>query len=231
MDAIASPLERHGRETCPMLGYNITGLAPRCVLPFAAGGAQLQNLREAVRVHLAQWCVPALVDEAQLVVTELAANVIKHVGEGAAATLIMELNEDRLRIELHDTSSTLPVIADAGCDSECGRGLYLVAAMAADCAASLTAVGKVVWCELSLVPGHDRTRSRRAAAVLRCYCDEAGVRAPASAARVVSLPLVEEIASALISDLLYWLAMRGGSVDDVLSRAQAPCEAEVKSTA
>ncbi|MZE80338.1 ATP-binding protein [Streptomyces xinghaiensis] len=120
----------------------------RSVLTFAAEAVQLRDLRAAVKVQLAQWQVPTLAAEAQLVVTELVTNVVKHVGEGSTVRFVLALDPDRLRIELHDKSPVLPVSRRADCDSECGRGLHLVAVMAADSGANPTAEGKVVWCEL-----------------------------------------------------------------------------------
>lgn len=54
----------------------------RCVMPFEALPGEVRLLRRAVRSALGQWGAQQAVDEAEVVVTELATNVIKHVGEG-----------------------------------------------------------------------------------------------------------------------------------------------------
>ncbi|OFA56556.1 hypothetical protein BEN35_06170 [Streptomyces fradiae] len=177
----------------------------------------MQKLRSLVREQLAQWDLPALAEEIQLTVTELATNVIKHVGEGSAATLILEQLPDRVRVEVHDESRELPVLRDTDCDSECGRGLHLIAAMASDCAAALTSAGKVVWCEFVFVPGYDRSRVDRATAALQRYCDEAGLRVSLSSPPR-SLPLMEELTFALMSDLLHCHSARGGDGLSVIER-------------
>ncbi|MCC3653720.1 ATP-binding protein [Streptomyces sp. S07_1.15] len=203
-----------------MLELGAAETRTRSVIVFAAEATQLQKLRSLVREQLAQWDLPALAEEIQLTVTELVTNVIKHVGAGSAATLILEQLPDRVRVEVHDESRELPVLRDADCDSECGRGLHLIAAMASDCAAVLTSAGKVVWCEFVLVPAYDRSRVDRATAALQSYCDAAGVRVSFSSPPR-SLPLMEELAFALMSDLLHCCAARGGDGMSIVERLAA----------
>ncbi|TQE27157.1 ATP-binding protein, partial [Streptomyces ipomoeae] len=93
-----------------MPGYDITEPRLRCVLPFAAAPAEVRLLRRATAAQLAQWGLPAAADEAELVVTELATNVVRHVGEGASATLVLERRGERLRVEVHDKSRTVPAL-------------------------------------------------------------------------------------------------------------------------
>lgn len=80
---------------------------PRYVVPFEAALYQLSELRRAVRSQLGLWGASAVVEEAELVATELGANVIKHVGRDAAASLVLELRERRVRLEVHDRSRSL----------------------------------------------------------------------------------------------------------------------------
>ncbi|MFG3166551.1 ATP-binding protein [Streptomyces sp. NPDC048200] len=196
----------------------------RCVMPFEAVPAELRLLRRKVRVTLGGWGATAISDEAELVVTELATNVIKHVGEGAAATLVVEPRRSRLRLEVHDRSHALPSRASAHCDAECGRGLHLLAAMSAECGTLLTATGKAVWCELDLEPLRYGVRVQRAAALIEEYRRMVGTASlvvPAYAA-------LEESATEAIADLLHWLAEQGGDPDDVLDRAQTRYESDVE---
>ncbi|MFF1476127.1 ATP-binding protein [Streptomyces sp. NPDC058301] len=188
----------------------------RCVLPFEAAAPELCLLRRAVRTQLGLWGLGAVTDEAQLAVSELASNVIKHVGEGVAATLVLEAAADRLRIELHDKSHAVPTRTQAACDAECGRGLHLLAGLAMDWGTVLTATGKAVWCELSLEPAPQCRRVQRAAALLEQYRRTA-VRSSAA---------LEEAATDLIADVLHLLAAQGRDPDDLLDRAQMHFEAE-----
>ncbi|MGP3637643.1 ATP-binding protein [Streptomyces sp. 24-1644] len=194
----------------------------RSVLPFEAEPAAVRDLRRAVRGQLMAWSLPAFTEEAELAVSELAANVIKHVGRGSAATLVLEAAAGRLRIELHDRSFRVPVLGSAACDDECGRGLHLLAGMAIDWGTLLTATGKAVWCELSAGPELHCRRAQRAEAALTHYRRDLG--GPLLASR--STQILEESATDLIADLLHWVTARGGDPDGLLDRAQMHFEAE-----
>ncbi|WP_327246151.1 ATP-binding protein [Streptomyces sp. NBC_01320] len=210
-----------------MSGHHI-GSQLRSVLPFEAEPAAVRDLRRVVRGQLTEWCLPAFVEEAELAVSELAANVIKHVGRGAAATLVLEAAGDRLRIELHDTSYRVPVLGSAACDDECGRGLHLLAGMAVDWGTLLTATGKAVWCELSGDPELQCRRVWRAEAALANYRRDVGAL-PLLQSR--SAQILEESATDLIADLLHWVTARGGDPDGLLDRAQMHFEAEAETIA
>lgn len=207
----------------PVCSYGEVRPRTRCVLPFEADAAELHGLRRAVRDQLKDWGASVFADEAQLAVTELAANVIKHVGHGASATLILEPGEDRLRIEVHDTSHTVPALKQAECGDECGRGLHLLAALAMDWGTIVTATGKAVWCELPLSHDGQCLRMQRASTLLGTYQRLPGAPGGPDLAR---LPVMEECATDLIADLLHWLAACGGDPDAVLDRAQMHYEAE-----
>ncbi|MFD5470255.1 ATP-binding protein [Streptomyces sp. NPDC127105] len=195
----------------------------RCVLPFEALPAEVRLLRRAAAAQLDQWGVPTACDETELLVTELATNVIKHVGEGVSATLILEWKRERLRIEMHDKSRSLPSPGSAACEAECGRGLHMVAAMAVDWGTIVTALGKAVWCEIALGPKDACQRVARAVEALENYQGRSnavleGRRRDAA---------LEESVIELIADLLHWTAVRGHDPDDILDRAQMHYEAEL----
>ncbi|MFF2726400.1 ATP-binding protein [Streptomyces sp. NPDC058008] len=196
----------------------------RSVLPFEAEPARVRNLRNAVRGQLTDWGLAAMADEAELAVSELASNVIKHVGGGTAATLVLEHAGERLRIEMHDMSRRPPVLVPlARDDEEGGRGLRLLAGVTADWGTSLTVTGKAVWCELSAGAALCCRRMRRAEAVLTRYQGDVG--APA-ALRSRSAQALEESATGLIADILHWVVARGGDPDGFLDRAQMHFEAD-----
>ncbi|MGI3230233.1 ATP-binding protein [Streptomyces sp. GTA36] len=196
----------------------------RCVMPFEAAPAELWLLRKRVRCALGQWGAAAVADEVELIVTELATNVVKHVGEGAAATLVLEPRPDRLRVELHDKSHVAPTAGPGNCDVECGRGLHLLSAMSLEWGTLLTATGKAVWCEIALDPAFHCMRVQRAAAVLGEYRRVVG----ADSVVVPTYAVLEESVTDVIADLLHWLAAQGGDPDDVLDRAQMHFEAEIE---
>jgi anti-sigma regulatory factor (Ser/Thr protein kinase) len=79
----------------------------------------------------ARWCVPGLVEDARLVVSELVGNAAVHVsatdGPPAAGRLVLKLYGDGRAIEVWDPSPDIggwPCRADAL--SESGRGLAIV---------------------------------------------------------------------------------------------------------
>ncbi|WP_455360581.1 ATP-binding protein [Streptomyces sp. SYSU K21746] len=207
-----------------MSSYEDTVPQLRCVLPFEAVPSELCAIRRAVSAQLVRWGLPALAHEAELVVTELATNVIKHVGEGVTATLVMEPSGSRLRIELHDKSHRLPAPGLRGChEEECGRGLHLVSEMATDWGTLLTATGKAVWCELASDQGQECLRVQRAETALERYRRDTGT--PVLREARASMVL-EDSATDLIADLLHWVAAQGGDPDGLLDRAQMHYEAE-----
>lgn len=204
-----------------MPGTDIDDRHRRFVLPFEALPKEVRLLRHAAATQLGQWGVPTAGEVTQLVVTELATNVIKHVGEGSPATLILEWKRERLRVEMHDKSSSLPSLRTADCDAECGRGLHMLAAMAVDWGTVATALGKSVWCEIELGSDAVCLRMERAIDALESYRQRGGAVLHGRCEAVL-----EESAVELIADLLHWTSTRGLDPDDVLDRAQMHYEAE-----
>ncbi|MFJ8545421.1 ATP-binding protein [Streptomyces sp. NPDC093586] len=90
--------------------------------------------------------------EAQLCVTELVANVVRHVGEGTPVhvRVVGRTPGAPTRIEVTDPAAhVLPVLHHAGAEDESGRGLSLVDAVACRWGVERGgAGGKTVWCEV-----------------------------------------------------------------------------------
>ncbi|HEY7102719.1 MAG TPA: ATP-binding protein [Mycobacteriales bacterium] len=90
-----------------------------------------------------------MTDIALLLVSELATNAIRH---GAPPVrLSLRLDRDRLRVEVSDSSPTLPELASPAPDQVSGRGLQIVQLLAVRWGASASPrrLGKTVWFELS----------------------------------------------------------------------------------
>lgn len=82
---------------------------------------------------------------ALLVVTELLTNAVVHAG--GAIELRTTLDDERLRIEVVDSSSALPRLRDPG---DGGRGLRIVEALSTDWGVVRNdGAGKTTWCEIS----------------------------------------------------------------------------------
>ncbi|MFJ8081404.1 ATP-binding protein [Streptomyces sp. NPDC096205] len=206
-----------------MHSYDITESQLRCVVPFRAAPAEVRLLRAAAARQLAMWGMPAAADEAGLLVTELATNVVKHVGEGSSATLVLERRGERVRFEVHDQSRVMPLLRAAECGDECGRGLHLITSLAVDWGTVLTAVGKAVWCEVDALDAGACLRIERAVAVLEGYQGSRGTAELCGMGREAAL---DQSVVELIADLLHWGAARGHDPDDILDRAQMHYEAE-----
>ncbi len=203
---------------------------PSWVVEFEAHEAEVAVLRRNVRACLGAWGLRDLVDEAQLCVSEFVANVITHVGAGTPTTLAVELNGTTLRIEVHDPdTSVLPALVAADLESEGGRGMALVGAIADRWGVHLCADRKVTWCELATglppVSGHEGClRMTRVETVIGLYGAGQPKRGPGSARLGVTEG--EEAAICVVTDLLHWLSAHGRDADDVLDRAQIRFEAE-----
>jgi anti-sigma regulatory factor (Ser/Thr protein kinase) len=95
------------------------------------------------------WGFPCLIDDAQLVVSELVTNALRHAhADGAAAPIKLQLVNHRFHVgcAVRDPSGNVPAPSAAGDLSESGRGLHLVEALTATWGWILVGGGgKVVW--------------------------------------------------------------------------------------
>ncbi|WP_326616576.1 ATP-binding protein [Streptomyces anulatus] len=200
-------------------------------MPFLAEPAELAGLRSAVRHRLDLWGLAGVVPDAQLCASELAANVIKHVGCGAHARLAVSMSGSRLRMEVSDPDpGSVPVLVTSADGDEHGRGLVLVDALADRWGVAFRATSKVTWCELttglrSSVDHVDGPEVARAEALLGLLGlpvrDKSAYQGPLTVAHA------EEAAIDVIADLLHWLRAHGCDPDGALDRAQAHFEAEL----
>ena len=89
-----------------------------------------------------------MTDTALLLVSELATNAIRH--GTPPVRMLLRLDDGRLRVEVTDSSPTLPQIGHPGPDQIGGRGLQIVQQLAArwGAQASRSALGKTVWFEM-----------------------------------------------------------------------------------
>lgn len=197
--------------------------------------------RHFVRDHLVEWDVEELVDDALLAISELVTNAILHAR--STIDVRLELVDDRLRVEVHDRSAR-PVLLDsvvAGVVEErvpgmidgrqeipslddqtsTGRGLFIVASVAAALGEQLDHDGKTVWFELDRKPsGMGGTMVVQAA---RVHPD-----APVVAIRLVGLvPSVVIAADEHLDDLLRELPLVRGDGESEAG-AFVDCAREVR---
>lgn len=113
--------------------------------PRSVGAARRLLLR-----HLGAPDLKALADTAELVVSELVTNAVRHA-HGPRDRLIQtrfeRLPDATLRIEVHDANAARPVREEPSADAERGRGLALVDALTHGRwgVSEREGVGKCVW--------------------------------------------------------------------------------------
>jgi anti-sigma regulatory factor (Ser/Thr protein kinase) len=104
--------------------------------------------RHVVPALLGSWNAAQDLDDAALLVTELVANVVDHVGGDASFTLELSLSDEWLRVAVVDASPAWPVVRELDLDSPRGRGLRMVEAIADRWGCEDHRGGKRVWFEL-----------------------------------------------------------------------------------
>ncbi|KUJ68395.1 protein phosphatase [Streptomyces albus subsp. albus] len=113
----------------------------------------LSSTRHMIRAALRSWGAGPRADDMELVADELITNALLHTDGGAVVTVRMLTGaERRLRIDVEDTSSTLPRRREPGESGVSGRGLLLVDRLADVWGVESRGSGKCVWCEF-LMPG------------------------------------------------------------------------------
>ncbi|MFE3503465.1 ATP-binding protein [Kitasatospora sp. NPDC059146] len=94
----------------------------------------------------------------ELLTSELVGNAVLHSGmPGRLIWVSFDVNATRLRIEVHDAGDRPPVPQQSDPGAVGGRGLLLVAALAAEWGhfPRPGGVGKAVWCECAPAAAHD----------------------------------------------------------------------------
>jgi anti-sigma regulatory factor (Ser/Thr protein kinase) len=117
----------------------------------AARPAAVAEARSQVRAAICAWDAPVDPDIAVLLASELVTNAIRHE-RSKTVTLTISCPCGQLRVEVHDTSCSMPVLVDSPADAETGRGLMLVAALSAKWGFFRTPAGKAVYFTLAFQP-------------------------------------------------------------------------------
>ncbi|MFI6962897.1 SpoIIE family protein phosphatase [Streptomyces sp. NPDC050255] len=109
---------------------------------------EVARARRLVRGRLLDWELPDAVEAAELMVSELVTNAVKH---GRTHHIGLRLvRTGALLCEVTDDEPAPATLLDATADDESGRGLVLVSSLAREWGTSTTARGKTVWFELAL---------------------------------------------------------------------------------
>ena len=142
-DGAAPPAERHG-----------------CRVRLATGPAAAAEARRRVRDAIRSWQVPVDLDAALLLTSELVTNAVRHeAGQGPRPSCSSSAcSSGRLRVDVHDTSRSLPAVAEVPADAETGRGLLLVETLSDEWGFYRTPAGKAVYFTLAFEPDAGQTQ-------------------------------------------------------------------------
>jgi anti-sigma regulatory factor (Ser/Thr protein kinase) len=113
---------------------------------FPPEAASAGRARRFVDGALRRWSCDDMLDVAVLLVSELVANAVLHARTPIG--VVIRLNGDRLRIEVHDGELRAPARKHYSSMSTTGRGLVLVERLARDWGVAAEKDGKSVWFEL-----------------------------------------------------------------------------------
>ena len=122
-----------------------------CRVRLVTGPAAPAEARRRVRDAIRSWRVSVDLDTALLLTSELVTNAVRHeAGQRAqAVVLAITCSRGRLRVDVHDTSRSLPAVAEVPADAETGRGLLLVETLSDEWGFYRTPAGKAVYFTLA----------------------------------------------------------------------------------
>ena len=112
--------------------------------PAAAAAA-----RNQVRAAVCAWNIPVDPSVAVLLASELVTNAIRHEAGETVMVVVTCTWDHQLRVDVHDTSHSMPMPMDAAADDEAGRGLMLVTTLSTEWGFYRTPTGKAVYFTLA----------------------------------------------------------------------------------
>ncbi|MER5992131.1 SpoIIE family protein phosphatase [Streptomyces viridosporus] len=151
-DTIIRALNTRGgrKDDVALLMARLGGIGPDDVAEWrlTPEPSGVPRARTAVREQVRTWGLPGLAGNAELMVSELVTNAVRHSRTGPVAVRLVRT--DTLLCEVEDDDHELPTLLDARPGDEFGRGLRVVSTLARAWGTSRTKSGKSVWFELTL---------------------------------------------------------------------------------
>ncbi|MFF1319963.1 ATP-binding SpoIIE family protein phosphatase [Streptomyces chartreusis] len=151
-DTIIRALNTRGgrKDDVALLMARLNGIEPDDVAAWRIGldPEEVGRARAVVREQLHDWGLARLTDHAELMVSELVTNAVRH-SHGRPVELRL-VRGDTLLCEVDDDDHDLPTLLSAGPLDDAGRGLRVVSMLAREWGTSRTSGGKTVWFELTL---------------------------------------------------------------------------------
>jgi anti-sigma regulatory factor (Ser/Thr protein kinase) len=123
---------------------------PEAARTFAHAPESVRDARRFVIETLEAWDHGQPVDEAALIVTELATNAVVHAQSGF--TVAISALGDGVRIAVRDANPLSPSRRESALLEVSGRGLGLVGALSRQWGTDLLDDGKVVWADIRRMP-------------------------------------------------------------------------------
>ncbi|MER7180036.1 SpoIIE family protein phosphatase [Streptomyces hyaluromycini] len=150
-DTIIRALNTRGgrKDDVALLMARLNGIGPEDVAEWrlALDPAEVRRARAVVREQLHDWGLARLADPAELMVSELVTNAVRH--SHSRPVQLRLIRGETLLCEVDDDDHTLPTLLGADPAAEAGRGLRVVSTLAREWGTSRTAAGKTVWFELT----------------------------------------------------------------------------------
>ena len=126
-----------------------------CVLPRSSTAPGLA--RGFVSSTLSSWAVGDAFADVPLLASELVTNAVRHASGEVGLSILRARN--RVRVDVFDGSSDLPVKVDPDAARDGGWGLHIVEQLASRWGLDTFDGGKAVWCEV-IEPDEGPTDSR-----------------------------------------------------------------------
>ncbi|MGJ5752218.1 anti-sigma regulatory factor (Ser/Thr protein kinase) [Streptomyces puniciscabiei] len=102
--------------------------------------------RRLVTAQLSQWALTDLAETAELLVSEVVTNALRHTR--GPLRLNLRVRDSRLTCEVEDTESAVPLRSVVDAAAEGGRGTDLLDLLADAWGSTETPTGKTIWFEL-----------------------------------------------------------------------------------
>jgi len=111
--------------------------------------ASPRESRRIARGALEGWCDPDVLDNVELLISELVTNVVKHAATDVDVRIA--IGRTTVRIEVGDRNPTVPVMRNTAADEAGGKGMHIVHELSLRWGVQSRRTGKCVWFEVPRV--------------------------------------------------------------------------------